>query len=262
MHSDFDVAAAQYDDIFTYSNIGKAQRKLVFKYINPIIKQDKKLAILELNCGTGADAIEFAKLGHDVIATDISSGMIDVANAKPHPENVQFKVQDINTITKNTFNKQFDVIFSDFGGINCLSHEQLQTFFKNASDLLLPNGTLAIVLMPKNCLWERFYFTLKGDRKKATRRNTTESIVANVDGVGVDTWYYNPKDISAAAKNYFITKKVKPIGVTIPPSYLEQSFVAKFPILNIFKGIDAIVTASSLAKYADHFLIVLEKRRS
>ena len=42
MHSDFDVAAPQYDDIFTYSNIGKAQRKLVFKHINPIIKSRKK----------------------------------------------------------------------------------------------------------------------------------------------------------------------------------------------------------------------------
>jgi len=260
MHSDFDVAAPQYDDIFTYSNIGKAQRKLVFKHINSIIKQDRKLSILELNCGTGADAIAFAKLHHDVIATDISSGMIEVAKAKAHPKNLQFKVQDINTISSDTFNKKFDFIFSDFGGINCLSETQLQTFFQKSNDLLLPNGKMAIVLMPKNCLWERLYFTLKGDKTKATRRNTKESVVANVDGVGVETWYYNPQDISTLAKDYFITKKVKPIGVTIPPSYLEQSFIAKFPMLNIFKGFDSILTASSLAKYADHFLIVLEKK--
>lgn len=259
MHSDFDVAAPQYDDIFTYSNIGKAQRKLVFKYINPIVKQGKKLSILELNCGTGADAIEFAKLNHDVIATDISAGMIEVAKAKSHPKNLHFKVQDINTITADTFNKKFDFIFSDFGGINCLSQEQLQTFFKNSADLLLPNGKMTIVLMPKNCLWERLYFTLKGDKVKANRRNTTESVVANVDGVGVETWYYNPQDISAAANKFFTTTKVKPIGVTIPPSYLEQSFVAKFPMLNIFRGLDSILTAASLAKYADHFLITLEK---
>ena len=176
MRSDFDVAAPQYDDIFTYSNIGKAQRKLVFKYIHPIIKQDKKLSILELNCGTGADAIEFAKLGHQVIATDISAGMIAVANAKSHPENLQFQVQDINTLTKDSFGEKFDFIFSDFGGINCLSHEQLQTFFKTAAELLTPNGKLAIVLMPKNCIWERLYFTLKGDKIKATRRNTDESV--------------------------------------------------------------------------------------
>lgn len=260
MHSDFDIAAPQYDTIFTYSNIGKAQRKLVFKYINPIIKQDKKLSILELNCGTGADAIAFAKLGHDVIATDISSGMIEVAKAKEHPANLKFKVQDINTITEDTFRKKFDFIFSDFGGINCLSKEQLQAFFGKTTEMLLPNGKIAIVLMPKNCLWERLYFTLKGDKTKATRRNTDESIVANVDGVGVKTWYYNPKDISALANDFYTIRLVKPIGVTIPPSYLEQSFVGKAPMLNIFKGLDSVLTASFLAKYADHFLIILEKR--
>ena len=260
MHNDFDVAAPLYDNIFTYSNIGKAQRKLVFKYLKPIISQGKKLSILELNCGTGADAIVFANMNHEVIATDISEGMIAVAKAKEHPKNLQFKVKDINTITSKTFDRKFHLIFSDFGGINCLSHEQLEAFLKKSTDLLLPNGKVVLVLMPKNCLWERFYFTLKGDKIKANRRNTTESVIANVDGVGVKTWYYNPSDISAIADSIYETKTIKPIGVTIPPSYLEDSFVAKFPILNFFKGLDCIFTSSSLAKYADHFLIVLEKK--
>lgn len=260
MHSDFDEAAPQYDTIFTYSNIGKAQRKLVFKHIKPILKQGKKLSILELNCGTGADAITFGKMQHEVVATDISEGMIAVAKAKKHPKNVAFKVQDINTISTKTFIKKFDVIFSNFGGLNCLSNEQLDAFLKTAVDLLNPNGKLILVMMPKQCLWERFYFTLKGDRAKANRRNTTESVVANVDGVGVETWYYNPSEISAIANTHYTTKIIKPIGVTIPPSYLENSFVAKFPILNIFKGLDTLLTTSSLAKYADHFLIVLEKK--
>jgi len=260
MHSDFDVAAPQYDTIFTYSNIGKAQRKLVFKHIKPILKQGKKLSILELNCGTGADAITFAKMHHEVVATDISEGMIAVAKAKKHPKNVAFRVQDINTISTKTFIKKFDVIFSNFGGLNCLSAEQLTSFLKTSVDLLQPNGKLILVVMPKQCLWERLYFTLKGDRAKANRRNTSGSVVANVDGVGVETWYYNPSDISAIANTHYTTKMIKPIGVTIPPSYLENSFVAKFPILPIFKGLDSLLTASSLAKYADHFLIVLEKK--
>jgi hypothetical protein len=113
--------------------------------------------------------------------------------------------------------------------------------------------------MPKQCLWERIYFTLKGDRAKAKRRNTTESIVANVDGIGVETWYFNPAEIVEMSANNYRKITIKPIGLTIPPSYLENSFVAKKPILTIFKGLDSILTGSSLAKYADHFLITLEK---
>ncbi|WP_046743941.1 class I SAM-dependent methyltransferase [Kordia zhangzhouensis] len=260
MHSDFDVAAAQYDNTFTYSNIGKAQRARVFKYINPIIQQAHKLSILELNCGTGADAIEFAKLNHHVIATDISSGMIEVAQAKSHPTNLSFKIQDINTISTNTFECKFDLIFSNFGGLNCLSQDQLSQFFHTASNLLLPKGKMALVIMPKHCIWERLYFSIKRDSNKANRRNTNENVIANVDGVNVKTWYYNPKDISALAREHFIPKKIKPIGVTIPPSYLENSLAAKFPIISICKGLDSILTASIFSKYADHFLIILEKK--
>ncbi len=260
MLNGFDIASNQYDNTFTFSNIGKAQRSRVFKYINPIISTGEKLSILEINCGTGEDAIHFAKLGHQVIATDISEGMINIAKSKKHPKNVIFKTQDINTITEQLFDRKFDFIFSNFGGVNCLSKPQLDAFLKKAISLQKPNGKLVIVLMPKQCLWEQFYFSLKGDLKKAKRRNTNKSILANVDGVSVPTWYYNPKDIVFLTKSLYQLNSIKPIGISIPPSYLENSFLAKKPTLNILKGIDSILTGSYWAKYADHFLIELTKK--
>lgn len=260
MGSDFDIASKQYDTIFTFSNIGAAQRKRVFKYVNPIIQNGKKLSILELNCGTGADAIQFGNLGHHVIATDISLGMINSAKAKNHPENIVFKVQDINTLTPSSFNKKFDIIFSNFGGLNCLSENQLSAFFKIAEDLLMQRGKLILVIMPKHCLWERIYFSLKGHFKKAKRRKTTKSILANVDGVNVETWYYNPKNIISLTKTHYKQEKIKPIGLAIPPSYLEKSFIAKKPVLNILAAFEKFLSHSFFAKYADHFLIELTKK--
>ena len=113
MKTDFDVAAKQYDTVFTFSNIGKAQRSRVYKYVNPLLKKDHKLNILELNCGTGEDAIYFAKVNkvkHDVIATDISEGMISASKAKKYTNNLEFKVQDINALSNTSFNKKFDFI--------------------------------------------------------------------------------------------------------------------------------------------------------
>ncbi|PIA79388.1 methylase [Gaetbulibacter sp. 4G1] len=260
MPSNFDSASKQYDEVFTFSNIGKAQRQRVYNYINPIIGSSKKLNILEVNCGTGEDAILFGGLGHDVIATDISEEMIAVANAKEHPKNVIFKIQDINTLSLGLFDINFDLVFSNFGGLNCLSKEQLSIFIKESSKILNPKGKLVLVIMPKKCLWERFYFSLKGNYKKAKRRNTSENIIVNVDGTNVKTWYYNPKDIVSLSEALYKTKKIKPIGLAIPPSYLENSFLAKSPLLYILKGIDRIVNGSFWAKYADHFLIELEKK--
>ncbi|WP_407557605.1 class I SAM-dependent methyltransferase [Winogradskyella sp. 4-2091] len=260
MRNDFDIAAVKYDETFTFSNIGKAQRLRVFKYVNPIINTKKKLNILELNCGTGEDAIHFSKLGHNVIATDISEGMIAVANSKKQSSHLLFKVQDITTINATTFNQKFDIVFSNFGGLNCISKIQLEAFCKVAKSLLNTNGKLVMVIMPKKSIWERFYFLIKGDLKKSKRRNTNESIDVNVDGVNVKTWYYNPKEVISLSTNDFTMNRVKPIGLAIPPSYLENSILSKRPLLPIFKGIDAILTASFFAKYADHFLIELTKK--
>jgi len=260
MRNDFDIASTQYDTAFTFSNIGKAQRQMVFKYLNPILNKEKQLSILELNCGTGEDAIRFAKLKHDVLATDISEGMIKIASAKANSKNLIFKTQDINAINESTFNKKFDFIFSNFGGFNCLSKPELNHYFKIATKLLNPKGKIVLVIMPKQCLWEQLYFTLKGDFRKATRRKTDDSVFANVDGAKVKTWYYNPEEIVSLTASQYDTDSIKPIGLAIPPSYLENSFIAKKPFLSIFKSIDAIITGSYWAKYADHFLIELTKK--
>lgn len=213
-----------------------------------------------MNCGTGEDAINFANKKHTVIATDISEEMIGVAKAKKYPDNLEFQVQDINTISAETFHQKFDLIFSNFGGFNCLSNIQIQDFFKKAASLLNSKGKIILVVMPKNCLWERIYFSLKAALKKANRRNTTTFVLANVEGVNVKTWYYNPKEIVAFSKPLFIKNKVKPIGLAIPPSYLENSFLSKKPLISILKGIDVVFTTSFLANYADHFYIELQKR--
>ena len=257
MHNDFDYASKQDDDTFTFSNIGKAQRKRVFTYVNPLLKTGQKLRVLELNCGTGEDAIHFSKLGHHVIATDVSEGMISVAKAKKNADKVAFRVQDINLLSTTSFDQKFDLIFSNFGGLNCLAKTQLEQFLKKAHNLLTPNGKLIMVIMPKKCLWETLYFSVKGDFKKANRRNTNQSLEVHVDGVPVKTWYYNPKEILSLTKKEFTVNKIKPIGLDIPPSYLENSILAKKPLLSIFKGIDNLATNSFLAKYADHFLIAL-----
>ena len=260
MHNDFDVAATQYDHVFTFSKIGIAQRHLVFKYLAPTINTSKKLAILELNCGTGEDAIQLANLGHHVIATDISENMLRVAKNKTYPKNLTFKVQDINLITEHTFNNTFDLIFSNFGGLNCLSKSQLDLFFKQSVNLLKPNGKLILVIMPKNCLWELIYFSLKGNFKKAKRRNTSKSVVANLGDSQVSTWYYNPGQIVSLSKKLYIEELIKPIGLFIPPSYLETSLLTKKPMFNILIKFEQLFNASLLSKYADHFLIQLTKR--
>ncbi|MES2747898.1 MAG: class I SAM-dependent methyltransferase [Bacteroidota bacterium] len=260
MKADFDTAAKNYDATFTHSVIGILQRNLVYQQLSKILKRNEPKAILEINCGTGEDAIWLAKQKYNVIATDISEEMIAEAKSKTKLENLSFQQAD-NTAISETFNdKKFDLIFSNFGGLNCLYPIQLEAFFDSASKILHPNGELFLVIMPKNTLWEQFYFLLKGKFSTIFRRVKVVSI-ANVDGEKVATYYYNPKDIVNLANTNFEMKLVRPVGFFVPPSYLESFFKNKPKLISFLNALEQKVKNQSwLSKFADHYIIVLQKK--
>ena len=119
---------------------------------------------------------------------------------------------------------------------------------------------MALVLMPKNCLWDRFYFLVKGEFKKIARRNTNQPILANLEGVQIPTWYYNPKEIISNASEKFKIVSLNPIGIIIPPSYLEPFFKNKKIVLKFLEWKEKWLSNKFWAKYADHYLIVFQKK--
>src|SRR5512132_684563 len=80
--------------------------------------------ILELNAGTGTDAVQLGQRGYFVHATDIAPGMLNRL-----PEKVErLGLQDRVTMEARSFlslanvhGAPFDAIFSDLGGLNCIS---------------------------------------------------------------------------------------------------------------------------------------------
>ncbi len=258
MEASFDKAAANYDATFTHTEIGQLQRALVYAELSKHLTSVKN--ILEINCGTGEDAIWLAKQNFNVTATDIASKMIEVAQSKGNFNNLHFKTADINSIAATFKNEKFDLLFSNFGGLNCLSKPELENFLAHIDSVLTEKGKLALVIMPKNTLWERFYFLAKAQFKNISRRKK-ESVIVPVDGENVTTYYYNPKDIVNLANANFETIAVKPVGFFVPPSYLEGYFKNKKGLLRFLnRGEQGIKNASSLSKYADHYLIILQKR--
>ena len=264
MPNDFDESAKNYDAIFSYSEIGKAQRDKVHRILseNFLMKgqNDQDLDILEINCGTGEDANFFWKKGHQVIATDVSEKMIEIARAKFTDTTIQFQQVDIKKIDSKTFDHKFDLIFSNFGGLNCINRPDIENFIENSAGLLNPSGKMVLVVMPKKCLWERSYFILKGQFKKAFRRNTNKKVLSNVDGVEVPTWYYQPKEMIDIAKKDHLLLTVRPIGIWIPPSYLESCFQNKKRLLKLFIHLERLFNHRFWSGYADHYLIAFQKK--
>ncbi len=216
--------------------------------------------ILELNCGTGEDAVLFGEKGFNIVATDISMEMLKVAEKKVAQASMKHKVHvryfDIDDFDETLFDKKFDLIFSNFGGLNCISPNSFKSLLEKLPAMLNPGGRLIAVIMPKHCLWESFYFLLKFQFTNAFRRWTSHEVRANIDGVEVDTWYYNPSMIKQWKGDAFQKIVCRPVGLVLPPSYLENFFVSRNSMLMRLNSLEKKLQGFAfLSKFADHFII-------
>lgn len=261
----FDSIASGYDLTFTHTEIGKRQRAAVYSVLEKILSDHQIKNVLELNCGTGEDAIFFAQKGLQVLATDISPEMVRVATLKAEQKGVSHLLrtqvvafQELHQVENFP---RYDLIFSNFGGLNCLPPEDYPCFVNNMERLLNPGGFFVAVVMPRFCLWETLYFSGRGKFRQAFRRVSREPVSARLDdSTSVKTWYYSPKDMKNSFKGW-VLGDVRPIGLFIPPSYLEPFFRKRIAFLDRLENMErSTARFRTLAGMADHFLLVLEKK--
>lgn len=255
----FDQYAQGYDTAFTHTVTGLAQRKQVWKALNRCLRHP--MDILEVNCGTGEDALRLSQMGFKVLATDISPEMIRVANGKKMQAgvfNLDLLQAGFLELGQKLPGARFDLIFSNFGGLNCLSPDETRTLAPVFHELLNPGGRLFLVYMSKHCLWEKAYFRLKGQPEAAVRRHSGYAAAA-IGGEQIGVWYYTPKELEAAFGPYFRMLTVRPVGLFTPPSYLEHYFSQRRTLLKFLEWADSLLNFPLAADYADHFLLTFEK---
>lgn len=261
MEAVFDDIAKQYDEEFTFSSIGIKQRALVWYYLDKYtdIKEKK---VLELNCGTGEDAFSFERRGCQVMATDASKNMIEICcekqrqNKAVHVDFSQLTFSEIDKLKGNSY----DFIFSNFGGLNCISGEQLVSLLDALKLYIRPQGILAFVVMPRYSLWENIYFLLSLRWKQLFRRQKKEGLEAKVGNSHQLTWYYNPAYFIKRFDEKYTLKLIKPIGLFIPPSFLEPKFKSRKKLLSLFYKLDKLFSWGIFSPLADHYLIIFQKK--
>jgi|TARA_R110000737_G_scaffold345097_1_gene373173 SAM-dependent methyltransferase len=252
----FDKAATRYDETFTNTNIGIAQRNAVWRHIDKN-RFPQNSHVLELNCGTGEDASRWEERKMHILATDISQEMVKVSKSK-FPS-IDFKQLDIKNCREELRGK--NIIFSNFGGFNCLSSAEIKQFFLEANQNLKADAKIILLIMGKNCIWDNLFLLAKGKFSEIGRRNTYQSISVSVENETIQTWYYSPKEIKKLAGSNFKVEKLKPIGLLVPPSYLSHWFSNKSWLISILAFKDRFLSFSFLANYADHYYIQLTKRK-
>jgi ubiquinone/menaquinone biosynthesis C-methylase UbiE len=235
----------------------KWMRSVTHEHVMKHLKTKDK--ILELNSGTGIDAVFFSSMGIKIHCTDVAEGMINKLAEKVNGLNLSsfISYQKLSFTELDRLNENsFDYIFSNFGGINCAP--DLNSLFRQFNKILKAGGRLTFVIMPPICPWE-IALAFRGKFKTAFRRFNKRGLSANVEGIRFPTYYYSITDvIKALGKNYQILD-IQGLGSFTPPPYMENFPKRHVHLYKLLKSLDEKYSRIfPFNRFADHFILTAE----
>ncbi|HXB90912.1 MAG TPA: class I SAM-dependent methyltransferase, partial [Puia sp.] len=182
-------------------------------------------SILELNAGTGQDAIFFAGQGHCVHATDIAEGMLERLKEKVDTGGLSGQVSSelcsFNELERLQKKGPYDLVFSNFAGLNCTP--ALDKTLRSLGPLVKPGGLVTLVILPRFCLWE-FMLLFRGRVRTAFRRlgSGRNGAPSHVEGHYFRCWYYSPSFVRHHLGRDFDLVSLEGLCTIVPPSYIEH----------------------------------------
>jgi SAM-dependent methyltransferase len=225
----WDKAAETYDQVFTHTLIGQAERNAVWRELGRVFHSGQR--ILELNCGTGVDAAHLAETGVRVLACDIAPRMIEMARQRVGSTGlgqlIDFRVLATEDIAALGDEGPFDGAFSNFAGMNHV--EDLSAVARNLAQLLRPGARVLLCMLGRFTPWEVGLHLVHGRPSKTVERfQRGGTIHQHADNVILKTHYPSVGDMVRMFEPGFRLCEWMGVGIALPPSYLE-SWARRFP---------------------------------
>ena len=222
----WDDAATKYDRNFTGTLIGQTRRRSVWRDLESAFHAGQR--VLELNCGTGIDAIHLAARGIQVLACDISAGMIQIARQDAARSGcadlLDFRVLPTEALHTLKSESPFDGAFSNFSGLNCV--EDLSAVARNLARLLKPGAPLLTCVIGHFVPWEMVWFLAHGKPAKAFERALDNGALFDAGDLKIQR--PSVREIARIFAPDFELRSWRAVGIAVPPSYMEP-WARRFP---------------------------------
>ncbi|MBB4654219.1 SAM-dependent methyltransferase [Xanthomonas sp. F14] len=217
--------------------------------------------LVDLGCGTGLDAGEFARRGYHVLATDWSPAMVERTRHRAATQGLQERLSAAHVGIQQLDQLQgsFDGMYSNFGPLNCAP--DLPAVAAECARLLRADGCLVFSVIGRICPWEIGHYSVRGRFKRAAVRAARGVTAVGMNGHTIWTWYHLPREFYRAFAKHFVLDRYRALSLFLPPPYLVD-FCERHPRLSARLGQcdDRLGGLPLLRDMGDHFLIVMRKR--
>jgi SAM-dependent methyltransferase len=258
----FDSASNEYDFTISRNFINSWIRKrsvgVLSQYLRP------EFTVLEIGCGTGAEAIEISKRVAKVVATDVSQGMVELLKTKVRAKGLEGRIvamklaaSEVGRIGDPMAAGKFPLAYSFNGALNC--EPRLEEFARQLHELLVPRGILVCSIRNTLCFTEAVAHAaaLQFGRMSPRKR---QPVMVSVGGREIPSTYYSPDRFLQKMRPYFEAEEVIALPALLPPAYLNDYYLRVRSVTSMVERLDAALSGHfPLNRVGDQTLFVLRR---
>lgn len=258
----FDSASEEYDFTIGGNFINRWIRDRSIRELLSVATPEDVL--LEIGCGTGAEAIEVSKRTRGIVATDISGDMVSLLRRKIEARKLQGRIQaqqlgalDVAKAGQWLPGGKTRVAYSLNGALNC--EPGIERFPAELSRVLEERGFFVCSIRNSLCLSEAVLHgaVLQFDRMAPRKR---QPIMVSVGGMDIPSYYYRPKVFASYFSPFFRVKRMVGLPAILPPAYLSDLYFRARGLLSFVERLEVAAAGSfPFNQFGDQTLFVFQK---
>jgi SAM-dependent methyltransferase len=258
----FDSASEEYDFTIGHNYINTWIRKRSINELVRITKKDDTL--LEIGCGTGAEAIQVSKHVKGIIATDISDNMLEILKRKVRAKKLDRRIiparsgaAEISTVRHLLPNGKVRVAYSFNGALNC--EPRISRVPSELASIIEENGYFFCSIRNTLCLAEALAHTVALQFDKTALRKNQPTMVS-VGGRDIPSYYFSPSSFVKVFKPFFTIKKIVGLPALLPPAYLNDYYLRTGLAKKLLEKLEhGLGSHFPLNRFGDQTLFVFQK---
>src|SRR5947199_9735410 len=266
----FDNLASSYDTDIAGNEITIRMREIFRRVLLDAFHPGERL--VEIGCGTGIDAVWLAEQGLEVVATDISQGMVDRVAEKARAMSLKSLIcrklaaKDIGLLGQEFGFESFDGAYSHAGALNI--EPELARVPAQLRPLLRESCPFVSSVINRTSLFEVvFYLSVLRPRKAFRRLGHPVPIPISRSGplqrYVVPSRFYTPRETRRLFEEHFVLNRLHAMELFVPPANLTREYSLLKPI---FAPLEVLETQLSARRpwnqWGHHTIFTFRARES